>query len=130
MFTTATKNRIMNSIFRGVTGVLPTSISIGLSSTAPTEDGANITEPSASAGYARASGVLFDAAGGGSVSNQTTISFPVCTADAGIVTHYVLYDQNNLPFWYAPLEHSRRMEIDTILAFKVGDLKITLQDVV
>ena len=55
MNTTYFKNIIMGNVFRTATGTaLPTTYYIGLSSTAPTAEGTNVTEPSGSGtGYRR-----------------------------------------------------------------------------
>ena len=128
MFTTSAKNHVMNAIFRGVTGVLPTSLSVGLSTTEPSSNGAGITEPNSATGYKRVSNVPFGAASGGIVANESVISFPTFVANAGVATHYVLFDQNGIPFWYGELASSKHMEIDDIFAFKIGDLRIELND--
>lgn len=128
MFTEIAKNRVMNMTFGGVTGLMPTAFSIGLSTTTPSADGTGITEPPLSSGYERVDIGLFPAASDGRVFNETVISFPTFAFDAGVATHYVLYDQNGAPFWFAPLNSPKHMEADTVFAFKVGNLEIRLND--
>lgn len=128
MFTESAKNNVMNMVFGGVTGMMPTSLSVGLSTTTPAADGTGITEPPKSSGYERVQLGVFPSAAGGRVANQSVVSFPTFTADAGVATHYVLFDQNGTPFWFAPLNSPKHMEIDTILAFKIGNLSIVLND--
>lgn len=130
MFTISAKNTIMQSLFVGQT-TIPCATYIGLSEADPGLDGTGITEPAAHTGYSRvATNGAFQVQAGshGLVSNTLQITFPTFIADAGLINYYVLYDQNNNPFWYAPLQVQRIADRDTTLAFKAGDLMIALQD--
>lgn len=90
-------NYLENKFLEHLTGTPYTAPTmwIGLSSTAPAEDGTNITEPSTGS-YARVNTTgLWGAVSAGSVSNNATISFPASTAAwlAGAnLTHFVLFD--------------------------------------
>lgn len=129
MFTTTVKNQIMNAVFNGTTTSLPASFTIGLSTTAPNASGKNITEPAASTGYKRVTGMKFNSASSGKISNSALIEFPTFTAAAGTVTHYVLYHPTaGTMYWAGKLKASRTIEADTVVSFPVGNLVIELQD--
>lgn len=94
---------VLNSLFGktsafGALASAPT-IHVGLSSTAPTEAGGNVTEPSGG-GYARVATAAgdWDAATDADpsvVENANAISFPKATADwltGADLTHLVLFD--------------------------------------
>ena len=127
MFTTSAKNKVMNAVFGCSTSVLPTSYKVGLSTTTPTASGSNITEPASSTGYQRSS-VSFGSASDGIIKNSSAVEFPVLAKDAGVVTHYVLYDQNGSPFWFDALKSSRTLETDTVVTFATGAIELTLKN--
>ena len=94
MNTTYFKNLVMNHTFgRGATpNTLPSAYYLGLSATAPTAAGGNVTEPATAAGYARVT--ISEAIGNASdgvISNTTAISFAESTAAWGTVTHLDVY---------------------------------------
>ncbi len=128
MFFTSKKNLIMNCVFTGKSG-LPTAFTVGLSTAAPTAAGGNIQEPTADTGYRRVP-VTFSAATGGSVCSSTAVEFPAFTANAGIATHYVLFDQKDEPFWCDELTEPRTLEANSVVAFPAGTagICITLVD--
>jgi len=102
-FSNFTAQAMLNSLFGKTSafGALATrpTVFVGLSSTAPTETGTNVTEPSGG-GYARVSTAVgsWNAATSADpslIDNATAITFPVATANwlAGVnLTHFVLYD--------------------------------------
>lgn len=93
-FTDYLEDAVLDQWFGNVTPTVPGTLYVGLSSTAPTETGGNITEPSGS-GYARAA-VPNDAtnwpatAGDGTKSNGQVIEFPQATGDWGEVTYFFI----------------------------------------
>lgn len=129
MFTTTFKNTVLNAVFGGDGGsALPTACMVGLSTTPPTAAGDNITEPDGESGYARLS-VVFETADAGVIKNEATLEFPTFTADAGVATHYVLYDQDGTPFWFDALDRPRTLEAESVLAFPAQAVSISLLDV-
>ena len=130
MFTTTAKDAVMDGIFGGAGSALPTSFEVALSTTTPNADGSNITEPDSSTGYGRVALSGFGASSGGTVVNDQAIEFPSFTADAGVATHYVLFDQNGNPYWFDQLKNSRHLEVDTVLAFAANAIQITLNDLI
>lgn len=136
MNTTYFKNVIMGNVFRTSTGTsIPTNYYIGLSSTAPTAAGGNVTEPSLSgSGYARVALTSLTAPDDGVINNSSAINFPESTADwfpaSAPATYYVIYDAQtggNL-LMYNQLTTSRVIETNTIATIKANSLYLQLTD--
>ena len=125
MFTTTVKNKILNAVFNSDSSALPTSYMIGLSTTTPAADGSNISEPDSASGYTRLA-INFSDADSSKVMNSSTLEFPVFTADAGVATHYVIFDQDGQPYWFDLLERSRTLEAESVLAFPASSVVISL----
>lgn len=91
---------LLNSTFGktsnfGALGSAPT-IYVGLSTTAPAEDGTNVTEPVGN-NYARVSTAAGDwnaasLADPSALDNANSITFPTASGSWGSCTHFVLYD--------------------------------------
>lgn len=77
------------------TNVLTTTISkthyVGLSTTAPTDTGAQFSEPGAATGYARAQIGDLSTAKEAQVANDSIIFFPETLANWGQITHFGLF---------------------------------------
>lgn len=132
MNTTYFLNQVMGNVFgTQTTPALPEKYWIGLSSTAPTVEGDNVTEPVAEgSGYHRVHLNNLSAPVLGVIRNNGAVAFPESESEWGTMTHYVVYDEEsggNLLF-YGELEHSRLVEIETTLLIKDGELVITLEN--
>lgn len=136
MNTTYFKNLIMGNLFRTDTSTsLPTNYYIGLSSTAPTAAGGNVTEPSGTGtGYARVQLTSLTAPNDGVISNSAAINFPESTSNwfpaASPAQYYVIYDAQtggNL-LMYNQLTTSRVIETNTIATIKASSLYLQLTD--
>ena len=93
MVTTYFKNLVAGNVFGSkTTPAIPSTYYIGLSTSAPDEDGTGATEPSSSAGYARVAISNLGDPVNGEVSNEQAISFNESTSSWGTITHYVIYD--------------------------------------
>lgn len=134
MTTTFFRNMIIGNLFNvGEQPDFPAAYYIGLSSTTPTENGENTTEPSRSGtGYSRVLITTLSNPNNGNVTNQSEITFPKAESDwfpAGTpATHYVIFDaevDGNLLI-YGELGKPRTIESDTYLSFPVGELDITV----
>lgn len=134
--TTHFKNLIMGNTFGTDTSTpIPSAYYIGLSSTAPTAAGGNVTEPSSvGTGYARVQLTSLSAPVSGVISNTAAIQFPESLADwfpAGSpATHYVIYDgatSGNL-LMFNELTTARIIEINTIATIKASSLYLQLTD--
>jgi hypothetical protein len=110
----------------------PTNWFVGLSTTTPTEAGANFTEPVGN-GYARVStaDADWDPASGTAPAikdNANAITFPQATGSWGTVTHFGLFDAStggNLRMWGALATAKAIANLDTA-AFAAAALVIKL----
>lgn len=136
MNTTYFKNLIMGNLFKTKTSpAIPTNYYIGLSSTAPTLAGGNVTEPSTSqTGYARVKLSSLSTPTDGVITNTADIRFNESQSDwfgAGKpATHYVIYDAQtggNL-LMYNELSKSRIIESNTIATITASSLQLKLLD--
>lgn len=112
------------------TPALPASYYVGLSTTTPTANGTNVTEPADSA-YARVKLTSLSVPSSGEVKNTQAISFADSTVDWGTVTHFVIYDAatgGNLLI-YNTLDKARLIQADSNVAFRANGLKLSLKDV-
>lgn len=122
-------NRIMGNVFQTQTSPgLPSAVYLGLSTSEPDVDGSGVTEPLASAGYARVELTTLDPPANGVITNGGEISFPESSASWGNVTHFVLYDApvNGNLLMFNALSQARSVETATIVMVKKGSLKLTL----
>lgn len=131
MNTTYWRNKVMDSVYQAASG---NEFYIGLSSSAPTDAGGNVTEPSGN-GYARVKINAFTAASDGSVHNAADIVFPVSTgtwfpADR-LATHWVVFDGSGAG---AHVLSSGTLEVpigiwkNTTVTIATGKVVITLMD--
>jgi hypothetical protein len=98
-FTDYLENALLDHVLGGPDYTRPGTVYIALSTTAPTDAGGNLTEPSGN-GYARKSvtnnATNFPAASGGSKSNGTTVTFATATGGAwGNITHFAIMDASS-----------------------------------
>lgn len=124
-------NLVAGNVFQTATSPsIPTAYYIGLSTTTPTITGTNVTEPSASAGYARIQLTSLSAPNNGVVTNSQAINFNESTASWGTVTHFVIYDaatSGNL-LMYGILSKSRSVDTATVVTIKEGYLTLQVQN--
>lgn len=112
-----------------VATALPTQYYIGLSTTAPTITGTNVSEPSG-AGYSRVELTKLSKPSGGVVTNTESIDFHESTASWGTVTHFVIYDAltgGNL-LQYGQLSTPRSIEPATIMSIPANYLNLSVQN--
>ena len=96
-FTRTKANSILNEMF---------PCYIGLSTTEPDENGLQVTEPPASAGYTRMQITVMSTASNGQISNSGgTIFFPEAEETWGTITHFALYTTaaGSVPFYTGAL---------------------------
>lgn len=131
MNTTHFLNRVAGNLFRTETSpAIPTEYYIGLSTTEPTMSGANVSEPSASAGYGRVLLESLSAPVNGVVTNTANINFEESTASWGTVTHFVIYDaeiDGNL-LMYGALSTPRVVEAATVMTIRQDYLRLSAQN--
>jgi hypothetical protein len=97
-------NAVLDELFGGANYTPPATVYIGLSTTAPGNDGATATEPVGN-GYARVATVNdltnWPAATGRAKSNAAAITFPTASGAWGTVTDFVVYDAASGGTFYA-----------------------------
>ena len=109
------------------TPAIPDEYYIGLSSTAPSADGLNVTEP-ATGGYQRVQLTGLSEPTAGVVTNPTSISFPESTQSWGTVSYFVIFDaatEGNL-LMYGELEEARTVEAATIMTLRANSLTLSV----
>lgn len=130
MNTTYFLNLIAGNIFNTQTSpAIPTAYYIGLSSTAPTVLGTNVTEPTAEE-YERIEINNFSIPEDGVVKTTGTLSFSESTSNWGTVTHYVIFDaptEGNL-LVYCALDAPKSIEQNTLTTFRAGEIKMVLEN--
>lgn len=129
MNTTYFLNLVSGNVFGSQkTPAIPTNYYLGLSSTAPSLDGSNVTEPGEGTGYARVQLTSLSVPINGVVTNDAAIDFAESTAEWGTMTHFVIYDaltEGNL-LMYGELSASRKVEAATIMTIKLGSLNLSV----
>ena len=126
------ENELLDQIFGAQAYVAPATLYVALSTTTPSDDGTNFTEPSGNA-YARVAvtnnKTNFNTAAAGAVDNAVSIDFAQATpAGWGTVTHFGIYDASsagNLLAWGA-LTASKAIDALDTAKFAAGDLNATL----
>ena len=122
------ENAVLNHVFGRTTFTASAALQIGLSTTAPTDAGGGITEPSGS-GYARVTvdnnKTTFSVSSGGSLSNAVPITFTKATGSWGTLTHFFITDGTNF-YGAGALSPSRSIGTDDIAAFAAGALTVSL----
>ena len=121
---------ISNNIFN-TSGMftLPVEYQIGLSSTLPSVDGTNITEPNIATGYTR---VIIDNDDDvfdkdeitGLPVNKGRLYFGESTKPWDSLKYYVIYDDNNNLLMYGELAKTLDVPIRTIVAIPERTLKL------
>lgn len=111
---------------------MPTTYYIGLSTTAPTKEGSNVSEPSIDAGYNRVQLSSLSEPVDGVITNNSAINFDESTSSWGLITHFVIYDsptveEGNL-LMYGELSSPRSVEAATIMTIRDGYLKLSVQN--
>lgn len=126
-------NLVAGNVFRSKeTPAIPAKYYIGLSKTAPDVTGDNVSEPETSAGYARVELTSLGEPVDGLVTNQQAINFNESTNGWGTVTHFVVYDSDEVGagnlLMYGELTTPRTVETATIMTIKEGYLKLSVQN--
>lgn len=133
MNTTYFLNLTAGNIFGSQTNpAIPSTYYIGLSTTAPTLAGGNVTEPSTSYGYSRVALTSLSEPSDGVVTNESVISWDESTDSWGTITYFVIYDSADVGsgnlLMYGALETARTVEAETVMTIKSGYLSLTVQN--
>lgn len=101
---------------------------IGLTTSAPNQNGSNVTEPAASTGYKRMPLSAMGSASNAQISNTDIIFFPESLASWGTITHFVVYTSQNAstPIYYGELTEAVSIPQGYVPIFRAGALKVAL----
>ena len=124
-FTNYLENKILDHVLKNVSYTSPTTVYVGLFTSAPT-DTTSGTEVSGGS-YARQVLSVTTASNGTSTSSAD-ISFPQATANWGTISHTAILDaltSGNM-LMYTPLTTSKTIETGDILRISSGNLTVTL----
>lgn len=124
------EDRILDAIFGAQALSVPANFELALSTSAPNDDGTNVTEPTGN-GYARITGLANNlttwlAAASGQKVNDILFQFPAATGPWGTITHWVLYDQATADYVISGVvSPPKTIDDGDIFKFLVGDILIT-----
>lgn len=133
-FTNYLEATLLDHVFGGRTYTPPATLYVGLSSTAPADDGTGITEPTVG-GYTRvaidngATSTVWNVDGtDGTKTNAEVITFPAATADWGApITHFFIADSaTGGVLAYGALGVAKTIGVGDTASFGAGSLTITL----
>lgn len=131
-FTDYLENKLLDHVFGGGDYSRATTLYIGLSTTAITDAGGNVTEPTGG-GYSRVevtnNATNFPAASGGEKSNGTAIEFPIPSDNWGTVTHFFISESSSGTssiIGYGTLAIPKTINSGDLVSFAVGSLEIMI----
>lgn len=134
-FTEAGSSMVLKSFVGQGASVLLSSCYMGLSSTIPSSDGSNFTEPSGG-GYARtivgidgqSATQLMSTPENGTTSNEQIIYFPEATSSWGTLSYFGLFARETAtePLIYGALTSSVTVGANYVPLFRVGNFSLTL----
>ena len=119
------ENKILEATLKGISYASPSVVYVCLYVSNPTDS--DIGEEVSGAGYARQS-VEFDNASDGSITNSSTVRFPIAEDAWGIINHIGIRDSlngGNL-LYYGMLSSSQSISLNNQLVINPGQLTITL----
>jgi hypothetical protein len=130
------RNAVLNYVFGGTAFTPAGTLYLGLSTTAITDAGTGMTEPTGGA-YARVAitnnKTNFDTASGGdnTIGNATEISFAEATASWGTITHFFIYSAATGGNIYisGALDAPKTVAAGDIARFSAGSLTVSLDEV-
>jgi len=131
-FSTANANAILDKLFGGADFTPAATLYLGLSTTEPTDIGANITEPSGGS-YARIAitndGTEWIAASAGEKSNANDQEFAEATLAWSTIGWWILMSaaSGGVMHHWGKLQTPRVVDAGDILRFLAGDLVIQLR---
>lgn len=131
MNTTYFLNLIAGNLFKTKTDPdIPNELWIGLSTTTPTINGDNVSEPDGSVGYSRVKLDMLSQPTAGVVTNTKNIDFNESTGSWGVVTHFLIFDAKNDGhlLQFGSLSTPRTVETATIMTIKSDYLNLSIQN--
>lgn len=119
------ENKILEATLKGISYASPSVVYVCLYVSNPTDS--DIGEEVSGAGYARQP-VEFDNASDGSITNSSTVRFPIAEDAWGIINYIGIRDSlngGNL-LYYGMLSSSQSISLNNQLVINPGQLTITL----
>jgi hypothetical protein len=127
--------RVLDQQFGAVAPTVPATYYFALSTTTPTDAGANFTEPTTvGTAYARVAvdnnKVTWDSAASNALTNLIAVTFPLSTLAWGTITYVGIYDSvtvgaGNL-LYFGVLSPSRVIQAGTVVYFAIGDITASI----
>lgn len=108
----------------------PSGLKLGLLTVAATPEGASVSEPSNTAGYARQDvtlGAITTAAGVSTVGNSAPMVFGPATADWAPVAHMGVFSAAGDLLFYSPLAAPRTCKAGDSISFGANALQLRLR---
>ena len=135
-FTNTGSAGILNGLIGKISSGPLSNCYMALSSTAPSPDGTNFTEPSSASGYARAIVGLYSQTATqtmtspteGVTQNKDIIFFPEATVAWGTLTHFGLYSSptGGSLILYGELTTPINVALNYVPLFRVGNFSLNL----
>ena len=130
-FSNYLSRKLLDQVWGGTDYAEPATMYVGLSTTAPNDDGTNVTEPVGN-GYARVAVTnnvtQWPNASGITKTHQNAIAFAQATGSWGTLTHFVHYDAitaGNM-LGSGTLDQAKIIDSGDTAEFDAGDLTIVL----
>lgn len=123
-------NKMLDRNFGNVADTVPTTLYLGLSTTAINPDGTGTTEPSGG-GYSRIAvpnnKSTWSNASNGILNNLIELSFTESTASWGTISHVFLADAiGGNPIYFDALTTPRAVQSQTTLIFAINTIQIRM----
>ena len=125
------ENKVLDEVFGKTDYVAPTTLYLGLSTTAPTKGGTNITEPTGGA-YGRVAitnnVTNFPAASNSSKANGAVFTFPEATGAWGNVAYWVVFDASSggNMIVFGNITTPKTIDVGDTPSFNTGTLTVTM----
>lgn len=118
-------DKLCRIVFLKETAELPSTYYLGFSTTAPTSDGANISEPNG-VGYGRVALTNLATSGNGVVSNADEIDCGEASGSWGTLTWCILFDSQTGGNPLSAAQMSKPITVDEgeTLKLKAGNIKL------
>ena len=118
------EDALLNEVFRNVDYTPPATVYVALFTDATGDDGSG-TEVSGGS-YARIAGTFGAPSPSGTIKNSGDITFPVATANWGVVTHVAIFDSaigGNM-LVHGVLASSKNVQNGDVFKFSTGNLQL------
>lgn len=111
-------------VFMKETVALPEKYMLGFSTTAPSSDGSNITEPGEGSGYNRVELTALTTDGDGIAYNSEEIDCGEAETNWGTLTWCILYDTDGTPLSAGQMTKPVTVDAGETLKLKIGNVRL------